>query len=540
MSTVPAPEGVGECELPSPGGHLGRRDFWLMLGLFLACLVTRIPLWPALITNPDGAECAFALERFDVAAGHPHPPGYLLFVWSAKVFYALGADANVSLLLASTLFSALSCALLYALGSLMFGRRVGMAAGVLLLFENNFWRMGLGHISSVTAAFWGIAVALGCWAAWERPGWRWTLGSAALLGVAAGFRQELLAFLGPLWLWSCRKAGVGKILAGLVVLALLTGLWVGLTSAAGGGYAAYRAASAAQWREVIYGGSVFAAAAQGPRTALESLIQHLGAWSDLTFGGKAHLSVLAWLLLGIYAVGRALRLDLLRRDQRPQMLVLWVLPAFVFHVLFHMFARAHATIYAPVATMVGGIGAVLLAGDWTKGWPPRTAQSRAPAWRLAVVLIVAAVVSAGAFLSGTLPGERQNVADLRDRLACIRQYPPGETILIQSDLHQDFVTIQYYAREYQSYLLQPTLGAGLGSQGLPNPLPLPDSARYVLFLNPAARVQGETRTVVCHGKPCFKVYTPTPGERGLHFGVEGVRFSRGRQDSRPSAENGPP
>src|ERR1035437_1480644 len=117
MSTLPSGEPACPTDPPAPAGPLRRADWWLMLAFFAACFLTRLPLWPGMVTNPDGAECAFALDHFNVAVGHPHPPGYLLYVYSAKVFYRLGLGANHSLLLTSTLFSALACGLIYALGT---------------------------------------------------------------------------------------------------------------------------------------------------------------------------------------------------------------------------------------------------------------------------------------------------------------------------------------------------------------------------------------------------------------------------------------
>jgi hypothetical protein len=489
-----------------------------------ACLLTRIALWPSMITNPDGAECAFALDQFNVAAGHPHPPGYLLFVYSAKVFYRLGLGANHSLLLTSTLFSALACALLYALGTLLFGRRVGLAAAVLLLVDNNFWRMGLGHISSVTAPCWGIAIALACWRAGQRPGWRQVLLSAAVIGVAGGYRQEFLFLALPLWLWCCRRAGAARLGAGLALLVGLGGLWLGVTCALSGGYAAYGAASGALWRDLIYGESALAAFTHGPHAGLEALLAHLGGWADLTFGGRSHLSVLPWLLLGVYAWGRVLRLDLLRRDLRPQILVLWVVPFFLFHVLLHMFARAHATVYAPVTSLLAGLGVVLLAEDWVRGRPGRPAG--APAETLgtfAVALTLAALLSTGAFLIGTLPGERQDVADLRARLAWIHDFPPSQTVLIASDEFGDFPTVQYYTRDYRSFLLG-RLAGDTGARA-PNPLPLAPSVRQVIFLGPRARVLGATRALPGPTGPCLLLHERAPGEQALLLGPEGVSFT---------------
>lgn len=510
-----------------PGGRprLERLDWWIMLGLFVVCLATRVPFWPDLITNPDGAEYACALDDFNVAAGNPHPPGYILFVACAKAFYAFGTSAEGSLLITSVLFSALACAMLYALGTAMFGRQVGLAAGILLLFENNFWRLGLGHISSVTAAFWGIAVALACYRAGQRPGLRWTLISAAVLGLAVGFRQELLVFLGPLWLWCCRRSGGKSLLGGLAVIAVLTGLWMAATGLATGDFAAYRAASRAQWQEVIYGTSVFAAGGQGVSRAVHVLVEHLGTWFDLVFGGHSHLSVLGWLLLAIYACGRLLRLDLLAQDIRSQILAFWVLPAFCFHLTFHMFARAHATVYGPPLILLAGVGAYLVASDWSRARRSPPGELAVPLGPLVVILGIATLVNVGAFGLATLPGEQRTEANLRARLEYIGGFSPQEIVLVQSDTFQDYPAVKYYLPEYTGYLLRQTYAPLRAGASVTSPIRLPDGVKYAIFLNPQARVAGETRTVELAAGAWLKLYALAPAERWMHFGPAGVRFA---------------
>ena len=281
------------------GRRLIRRDWGVMAALFALCLLTRVPLWSPLITHPDGAETAWGLEKFDLAAEHPHPPGYLLFWATGKAFFLLGLSAETSLALAVTLYAALTVALLYALGTLMFGARAGLAAAVLLLFENNFWRVSLTHISAITAAFCGVLVALAAFRAWQEPRSRWALVGAVLLGLAAGYRQDLLGFLGLLWLWCAWRSGWKQVLGGLVIVGLLTALWTALAAWATGGYGLFRSLNQLQWQEAIFPASALYAWGEGPRAAADALIHNLGNWFGLVFGEGSHLSVLGWLVLAV-------------------------------------------------------------------------------------------------------------------------------------------------------------------------------------------------------------------------------------------------
>ncbi len=186
-------------ELPGPQAKLTRIDWIIAAALVVLVVATRIPFIPPVIADSDGAEYAFALEKFDMAHGYPHAPGYPLFILCAKPIYALTGDANISLVAVSMIFSALACSALYLWGVTMFGRTVGIVAALLLLTENSFWRFGTMWRSGPSGVLWGSVVALTAYRARIRGG-RWGLISAAALGLGGGFRQQVLTFLSPMWL----------------------------------------------------------------------------------------------------------------------------------------------------------------------------------------------------------------------------------------------------------------------------------------------------------------------------------------------------
>lgn len=81
---------------------------WLLAALAVAF---RLPYCTAIAQDPDGARFARALLRFDLVQGHPHPPGYPLFIALGAVLHRLGAAPAFSL----SLVSALSLGALVAL-----------------------------------------------------------------------------------------------------------------------------------------------------------------------------------------------------------------------------------------------------------------------------------------------------------------------------------------------------------------------------------------------------------------------------------------
>lgn len=97
-------------ETPSTPAPIDRAR-WLTAALAALTLALRLPFLAPVAQDPDGARFARALLRYDLAQGHPHPPGYPLFVALGAVVHRLGPSPALSL----SLVSALSLAALVAL-----------------------------------------------------------------------------------------------------------------------------------------------------------------------------------------------------------------------------------------------------------------------------------------------------------------------------------------------------------------------------------------------------------------------------------------
>lgn len=87
------------------------RARWLPAAVAALTLALRLPFLAPVAQDPDGARFVRALLRYDLAQGHPHPPGYPLFIALGALFHGLGPPPALSL----SLVSALSLAALAAL-----------------------------------------------------------------------------------------------------------------------------------------------------------------------------------------------------------------------------------------------------------------------------------------------------------------------------------------------------------------------------------------------------------------------------------------
>lgn len=162
------------------------------------------------------------LRDYDVALHHPHPPGFPLFMLTARALVSLGIDPFRSLQAINVAAAVVIVPALVFLGRelrLPFG--VSLGAAVLFAFFPNVWLFGGTGFSDVAAIVLAVvAIALLLRGARASSAF---LGGALMLAIAAGVRpQNLLVGLLPLLIaawyrWRARRFVV--IIAGAVIMA---------------------------------------------------------------------------------------------------------------------------------------------------------------------------------------------------------------------------------------------------------------------------------------------------------------------------------
>jgi hypothetical protein len=74
----------------APAASEGRRLRRLAWGAAAAAAATRLPFAARRLWDHDSVQFALGVERYDLAAHHPHPPGYPLYIAVLKLLSALG------------------------------------------------------------------------------------------------------------------------------------------------------------------------------------------------------------------------------------------------------------------------------------------------------------------------------------------------------------------------------------------------------------------------------------------------------------------
>ena len=279
------------------------------------------------------------------------------------------------------------------------------------------WTFGETAVPYELLALGSISIAGAFHASRGRPDR--TIAASLLWGLAAGFRQDLLVILGPLWLWTIapvawrdRAIAAGSVAAGCL-------FWLVPSALGSGRLDGYVAALAAQAGRVETMSPIASGAPQ--------LVSNLSLSAYGLFWGS--------LAIGLVMLVRGLaRLAAVGRSPNATFFALWIVPALVFYTFVHTGDPAYVlsvlpAIFVAFAAWLDAIGA---------GRP----------WAIALGMVVA--VAQGAFFIVTGPyGLSAEALAAHDRsvheLVAVTTATParGSVVVAQSG----YLTAIYYARD---------------------------------------------------------------------------------------------
>ncbi|HVS33556.1 MAG TPA: hypothetical protein VMS98_19130 [Thermoanaerobaculia bacterium] len=210
----------------------------LLIAVSVAAALTRLLSLARTPWDWDEILFSLGLREFDVAKHNPHPPGFPLYVVSARVFRLFGLSDFHSLqavnLVAAVLIFPVTVFLCREL-RLRFG--TALSAALLLAFMPNVWFFGGTAFSDVPSMVLVMA-ASGFLMRGARDGRSYLVG-AALLGIAAGYRpQNLMVGAVPALLatvFQIRRRQAGRVAAAIAIGAvIIAGSYAGAAIATGG------------------------------------------------------------------------------------------------------------------------------------------------------------------------------------------------------------------------------------------------------------------------------------------------------------------
>jgi 4-amino-4-deoxy-L-arabinose transferase-like glycosyltransferase len=413
------------------------------MALLLLTTLSRIPFRSHILYHWDSVNFANGLRHMDVLAEHPHPPGYIVYVWLGRAAQLLAGEANAALVWISIVAGALSVVMLYLLGRSMWNERVGLYAALFLAASPLFWFYGqiaLPHALDtllVLAALWLLYRV--------RHGETVLLWPAVLvLALAGGVRQQTLVFLLPVALYAVWRVGWGRLAAAGVLGAVACLAWLLPLMAGAGGMGLYMAkmdSYSARFQDTT---SVLMGAGWA---GVEYNVRRLIIYTAYGLG-------LAMVPMAVYGARRMLRWRWPGRVDRLMFLALWVGPALVFYALIHMGQQGLVLIFMPALLLLAGVAL------------DRLLSPRAAAAAVMVVVVVQALfyglgpeypLGAGGQRLLTRQTLTRSDAYYAGRFEAIRQmFPPEEALIIAANWEH----VRYYLPEYRVLAFGPAQGWG--------------------------------------------------------------------------------
>ena len=393
-------------------------------------LLTRAPYAAQTLWAHDSVLYARALEQGfhvddELRVQRPHPPGYILYVATADVAHDAGLGANEALVLVSALASALGAA-----GIFLFARRfapspVALLAGAAYAADPLVWQYSEIAYPYTVLGLGSLVVA---WAAYRAHGRdaRAALLASIAFGIAAGFRQDLLVLLMPLWLWSLRPFARRRAAVAALALVAACLVWFVPTVILSDGLEAYLDAVRGQ---ATYVGQTYSIVGQGVPALVANVAMTLWA------AGWGLLLVAPLAVAGLVLLGRRASRSLLDGD--AGFFLVWCVPPLLVYVGLHIGDWGYVLSALPGLYIVAAHALGSLA---------RSQRRIALGWAGLVAAPAVLFVTSGAPFSASEIARHD--VELRARFAYVRdQFEPERTLILT---REDFMLVRYYLPDYHA------------------------------------------------------------------------------------------
>jgi hypothetical protein len=395
-------------------------------GLAALVIIARLPFATHTLWAWDSVLYARALEQgfhvgVDLADQRPHPPGYLFYVGAAAAARLLTGDSNAALVVISVLASGLTAAAVYLLCRRHAGRAFALVIALGAATAPLAWTYGEVAMPYALLGLLSIVFAVVLRDARSRP-WPAALVASAGLGLAAGFRQDVLLLLGPLWLWVLaarpwRERALCIAAVGIAGLA-----WFLPSALLSGGLTAYLASLGGQASRV----NELSPAGGGDALVRNTLLTVYALWWGL-------LGFALLLVAGIVARLRTRR----HLSDDAAFFALWLVPAALVYVTIHIGDPGYLMSVLPGLYVAC---AALLA--------PIAARAPRAIVGVSALLVVLNVL---VFALSDAPFSRRAIAR-HDALVTFRAtfvrlaFAPGSTVILAQS---EYLTTRYYLPEYR-------------------------------------------------------------------------------------------
>jgi len=302
-------------------------------------LLTRSFGWPKILYNTDAIQFALALDRMDLTAHQPHPPGYIWFVLTGRFFRLFTGNDQDALIIASLFLGLIVLILLQKFTARYFGRVTSIYAGLLFCVSPMSWFFSVVGLNYMADALIAISGAMLFYMPKGCPDARSAFLRAFVGALLIGFRPQALIFIVPVWIYfflQCHGKRL-SVLSGFIIGSLI---WIGITMAVTGSVNIVKPAMEHALRPQVAGYADLAPSAEKLR---------LAAWQtkvyiDYTLASGIFLVPLMIIAYIIYGGLRG-------RPFRKFFLIL-ALPHFLFSLFIFIIQPGHFVYQLPLLIMM--------------------------------------------------------------------------------------------------------------------------------------------------------------------------------------------
>lgn len=333
-------------------------DFLMVIFLSILTVATRIPFVSKYLLEWDSVNFALSFEHYSTAMDQPQAPGYILYVGLGKVVNSIFHDANTTMVFISIVFSILTVLILYLIAKQMFSQKIAIISAILLIFSPIFWFYGeIATIYPVES----FLAALIVYTSYQilRGRTKFIYISALVLGIAGGFRQDLIVFMLPLLIYCLHHhfRDIKKMSAALIVFIVSVLLWAVPAVLLAGSLKSYLT-SFGHFSGSFQTSSIFFGAAPSTHLLMDAM---LVSWLILGLGFVTVVVLVAFILKK--------RKTILNRKTSSNpvsmVLLLWILPELIFQILIPLSKPGYSLTYLPGLLLVSGYAFTSLSSSLT-------------------------------------------------------------------------------------------------------------------------------------------------------------------------------
>lgn len=357
----------------------------------------------------------------DLADQRPHPPGYIFYVAIASALRLLTRDSNAALVTISIFASALMAAAVYLMCRRYADRPLAIAVALGAATAPLVWTYSEVAMPYALLGLLSVVLAVALRDARSRS-WPAAVIVSACLGLAAGFRQDVLLLLGPLWLWMLLARPWRERVLCVAAVSIACLGWFMPSAVLSGGVATYLASLGGQATRV----SELSPAAGGDALLRNTLLTVYALWWGL-------LGFAALLVAAVIAALTARR----RLSDDALFFALWLTPAAVVYVTIHIGDAGYMMSLLPGLYVAC---AALLA-------PLARMAPRAVVTLVVLLVVLNVAVFAVADAPFSIRAIAHHDTALDARLALVRStFAPASVVILAQ---AEYLTARYYLPEYR-------------------------------------------------------------------------------------------